>query len=254
MEESVQQEPQQDPLPEQPQLDYMYKNEDQGDIRRRLRDRDLLKKRKAEVEEKETDQWDFGTESPRKRGRSGAKRGRRRGRPRKTEPVITDDQNETALGQDTTATVIEAVQDETPSSMEIQLGATASPVAVPVFEQLNPTSQAPANTSEPRVDAPPIPVLDMAPVPDAVPISVPPIIEEPLLVQPIYAEFPNKAALNPILIEDLGPDEEEDLRPPGDKQVGEDLSETPITAEPVFLSNPTMSSPPPQEYVSGNSL
>lgn len=250
MEESVQQEP----LPEQPQLEYMYKNEDQGDIRRRLRDRDLLKKRKAEAEEKETDQWDFGTESPRKRGKSGAKRGRRRGRPRKTEPVISDDQNETALDQGTTATVTEAVQDQTPSSLEVQVVSAASPVAVSVFEQLNPTSQAPVTTSESTVDAPPIPVIEMAPVPDAVPLSVPPIIKEPLLVQPEYTEFPNKEALNPILIEDLGPDEEEDLGPPGDKQVGEDLSGKPVTAEPTFLSNPTISSPPPQEYVSGNSL
>lgn len=31
-----------------------------GGIRRRLRDRDLLRKRKAEAEEKETNQWVFG--------------------------------------------------------------------------------------------------------------------------------------------------------------------------------------------------
>lgn len=31
-----------------------------GGIRRRLRDRDLLRKRKAEAEAKETNQWVFG--------------------------------------------------------------------------------------------------------------------------------------------------------------------------------------------------
>lgn len=31
-----------------------------GGIRRRLRDRDLLRKRKAEAEQKETNQWVFG--------------------------------------------------------------------------------------------------------------------------------------------------------------------------------------------------
>lgn len=255
MEESVQQQPQQEP--EQPDLEYKSQNEDQGDIRRRLRDRDLLKKRKAEAEEKETDQWDFGTESPRKRGRSGAKRGRgRRGRPRKTAaPVITDYQNETALDQDVTATVTKAILDQTTSSLEAQLVSTAPPVAVSVFEQVNPTSQAPVPASEPIVDEPPIQVQDMAPSPDNVPVPVPPVSQEPLLLQPTYTESQTKPALNQILIEDLGPDEEEDLGAPEDKQVGEDLSEKPIiTPEPTFLSNPTLSSSPPLEYVSGNSV
>lgn len=36
------------------------KDSDEGGIRRRLRDRDLLKKRKAEAEEKATNQWVYG--------------------------------------------------------------------------------------------------------------------------------------------------------------------------------------------------
>lgn len=255
MEESVQQELQQEP--EQPELEYKSQNEDQGDIRRRLRDRDLLKKRKAEAEEKDTDQWDFGTESPRKRGRSGAKRGRgRRGRPRKTAAtVITDYQNETALDQDATATVTKAILDQTTSPLEAQLVLAAPTVSASVIEQVNPMSQGLVTTSESIVDAPPIQVQDMALAPDDVPLSVPPVSQEPLLLQPTYTESQIKPALDQILIEDLGPDEEEDLGAPEDKQVEKDLSEKPIiTPEPTFLSNPTLSTSPPLEYVPGNSV
>lgn len=251
MQQELQQELQQEPVPEQPELEYKIQNEDQGNIRRRLRDRDLLKKRKAEAEEKETDQWDFGTESPRKRGRSGAKRGRRRGRPRKTEPtVITDYQNVTALDQDATETVTDAILDQTPSSLEVQLLSTAPPVAVSVFDQLSPTSQGSVTTSAPSIQA-----LDMAPAPDAVPLLESVVIQEALLVQPMYREPQSKPALNQIMIEDLGPDEKKDLGAPEDKQVGEDLSGKPIiTPEPTFLSNPTLSSQRPQEYVPRNSI
>ncbi|XP_061843849.1 uncharacterized protein hemgn isoform X2 [Nerophis lumbriciformis] len=63
----------------QPETDYKGQDEEeQGGIRRRLRDRSLLKKRKAEAEEKET----YQLESPRKRQR--AEGSKRRGRPRKT--------------------------------------------------------------------------------------------------------------------------------------------------------------------------
>ncbi|XP_061737015.1 protein TsetseEP isoform X2 [Nerophis ophidion] len=63
----------------QPGTDYKGQDEEeQGGIRRRLRDRSLLKKRKAEAEEKET----YQLESPRKRQR--AEGSKRRGRPRKT--------------------------------------------------------------------------------------------------------------------------------------------------------------------------
>ncbi|XP_054875796.1 skin secretory protein xP2 isoform X1 [Poeciliopsis prolifica] len=63
--------------------------EEEGGIRRRLRDRELLRKRKAEAEEKETNQWVFGVESQRKRSRGENKSGtKRRGRPRKTDPVL----------------------------------------------------------------------------------------------------------------------------------------------------------------------
>ncbi|KAG5285872.1 hypothetical protein AALO_G00008420 [Alosa alosa] len=44
-------------------------NDEEGGIRRRLRDRDLLKKRKAEAEEKATNQWVYGAQSKRQRGR-----------------------------------------------------------------------------------------------------------------------------------------------------------------------------------------
>lgn len=259
MEESVQQEPQEEPQeepqPEQPELEYNIQNEAQGDIRRRLRDRDLLKKRKAEAEEKEIDQWDFGTESPKKRGRTGSKRGGRRGRPRKTEPtVITEYQNETALDQEAVA-VTDAILDQTQSSLEAEPVSTAPPAPVSIFEQLKPTSQAPVTSSEPTVDTPPIPAPDMAPAPVAAPLPMPSSVIQDVIVQPMYTEPQSKPALNQILIEDLGPDEEADLGPPENKEASEDLSEKAvIPPEPTFLSNPTLSSQSPQGYVPGNSF
>ncbi|XP_057699883.1 mediator of DNA damage checkpoint protein 1 isoform X2 [Corythoichthys intestinalis] len=67
----------------QQEVEYKSQNEEeQGGIRRRLRDRELLKRRRAEAEEKET----YQSESPKKRQRSEQRRGtKRRGRPRKTE-------------------------------------------------------------------------------------------------------------------------------------------------------------------------
>ncbi|KAK7930531.1 hypothetical protein WMY93_006926 [Mugilogobius chulae] len=260
MEESVQQEPQQEPFQEdqqeQPELEY--KN-DQGDFRRRLRDRDLLKKRKAEAEEKETDEWDFGTESPRKKGRSGGKRGRRRGRPRKTETaVISDLQRESGLDQDTPASLTEAVLGETPIPLEAQVSdATAD---APAFVELNPTPQDPTTALEPAVDIPPSLVQDVTP---SAAFALPSIA--PAIPEPMYTEPQIKPPQDQILIEDLGPDEEEDLCPSQDQQAVEgfctflylsDSNEKPTvsTAEVTFLSSPTLSSPSQQEYVPGNSF
>ncbi|KAJ0050764.1 hypothetical protein NL108_005898 [Boleophthalmus pectinirostris] len=236
MEESVQKDSQEKQLEEQKEtfqeeeVEYKSQNE-QGDFRRRLRDRDLLKKRKAEAEEKETDEWDFGTESPQKRARSGAKRGRRRGRPRKTEPSVNpDSQYESVLVQDAPAVVTEAV---------------------PVYEELTPAPPPLVIALGRAVDIAPAVVQDVSPAADSASLPVPPVLRGPM-----FTELQTKPALDQVLIEDLGPDEAEDL-PSKEEQADEGYSEKPeiSTAETTFLSDPTSSSAPPpqQEYVPGNS-
>ncbi|CAL8331689.1 unnamed protein product [Lota lota] len=70
-------------------LDRQEPETNQGGILRRLRDRDLLRKRKAEAEEKETKQWVYGVESKRRRARGEERSGTgKRGRPRKTENLL----------------------------------------------------------------------------------------------------------------------------------------------------------------------
>ncbi|XP_033870163.2 hemogen-like isoform X1 [Acipenser ruthenus] len=61
-------------------------NDNRGGISSRLRDRDLLKKRKTEAQEKETYQWVHGEHSQRKRQRQEKKSSRRRYRRRDKTP------------------------------------------------------------------------------------------------------------------------------------------------------------------------
>ncbi|CAL9700028.1 unnamed protein product [Knipowitschia caucasica] len=259
MEEYLRQEPQQKPPQEQqlepmqdtfegeqqvqPGLEYNNQN-DQGDFRRRLRDRDLLKKRKAEAEEKETDEWDFGTEIPKKRGRSGAKRGRRRGRPRKTEQsIITDAQNESLVDQEATVAVTEAVLSQIPVPLEAQL--PEATMAAPAFEECNnPTPQAPAADLEPAVDLPPIPIQDVAPPSASAARQLP--------LDGAYTEPQSEPGQAQVVIEDVGPDpDEEDFCPSQDKQT--DGCSGPGTPEAIFLSNPAFSTPAPlQDYLQRN--
>ncbi|KAJ0033675.1 hypothetical protein NQD34_000782 [Periophthalmus magnuspinnatus] len=188
--------------------------------------------------------WDG--ESTEKREECGAKRGRRRGRPRKTEPnVIGDSKNESILDQDAPALVTEAVLIQTPVSLEAQV----SDATGAVFEELKPTPQAPVTALGPAVDIPPISVQDDAPTAASASVPLLPVIQGPM-----YTEPQSKPALDQVLIEDLGPDEEEDLCPSQDQQADEGCSGEPV--EPTFLSHPTLSSPPApqQEYVPGNSF
>ncbi|XP_073202142.1 hemogen isoform X1 [Lepidochelys kempii] len=57
-----------------------------GAITRRLRDRELLRKRKAEAQEKDTVQWVLGERGKSKGPKRGRGAGRRRGRQQDTEP------------------------------------------------------------------------------------------------------------------------------------------------------------------------
>ncbi|XP_024145455.1 skin secretory protein xP2 isoform X1 [Oryzias melastigma] len=138
------------PQQERQELEDKIQNEEEGGIRRRLRDRDLLRKRKAEAEEKETYQWVFGVESQRKRSRTqnGTKR---RGRPRKIEPQLTVVQEEAPDTQFTPAVV---VAPEPAADASEQISAFLAPYLV--------KESTPAPALAPPVLAGPAPGLDFA--------------------------------------------------------------------------------------------
>ncbi|XP_032400086.1 cyclin-dependent kinase inhibitor 1C isoform X1 [Etheostoma spectabile] len=272
--------------PEKQESEYKNPNEDQGGMFRRLRDRDLLRKRKAEAEEKETNQWVLGMESQKKRPRaeSGMKR---RGRPKKSEPTpqISVIQEEPTVLQEAPSVVevvpepAEVIPDQTPGSLSPLLApesqpssVLAGPALLPVFGSIKSPVFAPALTSpsqiyptpvlfSPSAPAPstakaPIPVQDSSPAPEAVPVpaltQAPVPAAAPPQVETFFTESQSREALN--LIEDLGPDEEEDVSPCLDKRSDEELIETPLINVPEQnIPIPKMSStPPPQKYFPGN--
>ncbi|KAK9540512.1 hypothetical protein VZT92_002959 [Zoarces viviparus] len=271
MEETLQQEKQ--------VSEYKNSNEDQGGIHRRLRDRDLLRKRKAEAEERETNQWVFGVESQRKRPRaeSGTKR---RGRPRKSEPTPETSviQEEAAVPQEAPAVVVpepaEVIPDQTPGSrfpllaVESQpappaprplLGSIQSPVFAPTLTSPAPVNPTPALFQDSAlapdaVPVPvPVPVLTQAPVPTAAPGPAAALPQ----VETLSAELQGREALDQGLIMDLGPEEEEeDLSAFQDKRADEDLIGTAsinVPEQNEMFSIPTLSpTPPPQKYFPGN--
>ncbi|XP_016140901.1 uncharacterized protein hemgn isoform X2 [Sinocyclocheilus grahami] len=130
------------------------KDSNEGGIRLRLRDRDLLKKRKAEAEEKATNQ----AQSLKRVKKKTSGTPGRKGRPRKEPPVVIPE--DLGLAQET----------------------DPFPVTLLITEPVLPTI---AET---------LPLLPAEPQPEPAP-------EETMSEKP----------LEEILIEDLGPDEEEDM-------------------------------------------
>ncbi|XP_051239751.1 skin secretory protein xP2 isoform X2 [Dicentrarchus labrax] len=285
MEETLQQEKQ--------ESEYKNPNEDQGGIRRRLRDRDLLRKRKAEAEEKETNQVESQRKRPRAEDRSGAKK---KGRPRKTEPKpeVSAIQQEAAPPQEGPAVVVvpeptEVTLDQTASSLSPLLtveskpaSVLAAPAPLPLFGSIQsavfaptltppaPVNLAPAlfSPSVPAqvpakdLDTAPVPVQDLAPAPDAAPVPTSDPAAAPSAappqVDPFYIGSQGSKALDQVLIEDLGPDEEQEIPVPQDKRADEDLSGTAsinVPEQSKMFSVPTFPQPPPpQEYFPGNSF
>ncbi|XP_033479437.1 hemogen isoform X1 [Epinephelus lanceolatus] len=296
MEETLQQETQ--------ESEYKNPNEDQGGIRRRLRDRDLLRKRKAEAEEKETNQWVLGVERQRKRPRADGGM-KRRGRPRKSEPPpeISVILEEAENPPDAPAVVVvpepaEFIPDQTPGSLTPSLAVEPQPptvLATPapplVFGSIQSPIFAPTLTSPAFVDPTPASfspsalapslaaALDMAPIPvqespvqDSAPAPAPDTVPAPAVTQaPVpaadpapptappqvtfYSESQGREPLAPVLIEDLGPDEEEDIAPSQDKKADEELTETPLInvseQNETFSTLTLTSTPPPQRYFPG---
>ncbi|XP_005159966.2 hemogen isoform X2 [Danio rerio] len=169
------------------------KDSDEGGIRRRLRDRDLLKKRKAEAEEKATNQAQ-SIKRVKKRTTTGTPG--RKGRPRKEPIVIAED-----LG---------LAQEVDPS-----------PITIPVTEPELPT------------------IAEIEPLQPVEP-------QQELVPEEAISEKPQEE----FLIEDLGPDEEEDMPQKNlvidtgdDEKPYNDVPEQSSIAIPMFAPAPDSSQP-----------
>lgn len=257
-------------------------NEDQGGLHRRLRDRELLKKKKAEAEERETNQWVLGMESQRKRSRPADKSSsKRRGRPRKSEATLQiAAQVETAVTQEVPAVTeapdpAEVIPEQTPntsltssttttkestsvfgSAQRLIFGPFQSPVSVPslisTVNQAPDTSPVQDSVPDPTPEAVVVPALSQETVKAEAPTLSSPLQQ----VETFFTGSQEKGAPNQILIEDLGPDEEEDIGPLQNDTADEDLSETLSINEPEqteIYSVPILSSQQvPQKYFPGN--
>ncbi|XP_037545972.1 uncharacterized protein hemgn isoform X2 [Nematolebias whitei] len=220
-------------------------DEQEDGMRRRLRDRDLLRKRKAEAEEKETNQ----AESQRKRSRAETKSGpTRRGRPRKVElvPTVLD---EAAGGIQETPAVVVAPEP------------AAAFISDQIYEAL-----ASIQAVEPQ-PAPPAPTLQTVVFQSAVgPSSDPASSQDPVpetglappQLETLYMEPQDQEAPEQVLIEDLGPDEEEEEPLAEGRRNDEGLSGSLLIDVPEQIkmnSVPAACAPLlPQEYFAENSL
>lgn len=203
-------------------------------------------------------------ESQRKRragDRSGAKK---RGRPRKPEPIpeISVIQEEAAAPEEAPAVAVvseasEIIPDQTFVSLSLLPAVESQPAAVaaplPLFGSLQspvftstlapPASVNPTDTplslsvfsqaSTKNLDTPPVRVQDLAPTPasDAAPAptpvlaastaAAPPPPAAPSEVGALYIESEDRKDPNQVTIEDLGPDEEEDISLSQEKGEGE---------------------------------
>lgn len=114
-------------------------------------------------------------------------------------------------------------------------GPAQSFIPAPVLTSPDPVNQTPAlvSPSAPAVfiDTAPIPVQDSAPAPAPDAVRVPALSQAPVpaeapapAVETLYTESQDREALDQVLIEDLGPDEEEDISPYQDQRAEEGLN------------------------------
>ncbi|XP_077381724.1 hemogen isoform X2 [Festucalex cinctus] len=174
----------------QQEIEYESPNEeDKGGIRRRLRDRELLKRRRAEAEEKET----YQLESLGKRQKIAQRRGtKRRGRPRKTDctPESSFTQEGEIVDPEAPAVVVlpqsvEVIPALALDSLSTVTSGTLEPVSTslpnPVLTPVpNIALVSPAGLLPPPITVPPAPSQDLSIVPDVCP---PPIADLPALAQ-----------------------------------------------------------------------
>ncbi|XP_036430692.1 translation initiation factor IF-2 isoform X2 [Colossoma macropomum] len=159
---------------ENPPVEVKAPDDDKGGIGRRLRDRDLLRKRKAEAEEKATNQ----AQSRKRVRKEPSSTPGKKGRPRKN-VIATEPQPDQTELQTAEQPEILIAPEETPSA----------PIPLPA----------------------PIPVSVPVPLTISVPETAPEVITQPAEPLTILApeEVPSDKTAG-VLIEDLGPDEEED--------------------------------------------
>lgn len=215
---------------ENPPVEGKAPDEDQGGIGRRLRDRDLLRKRKAEAEEKATNQ----AQSRKRARKEPSSTPGKKGRPRKN-VLPAEPQPEPAELQTAEQPEILSTPEEVPAMVQIPL---IDPVPAPA------------------------PVLQTIPLPEPVP-SPPPQPAEPLTI-PAPEEVPTDNGAG-VLIEDLGPDEDED-RPVSQEKLVIDQGaveepEAGLPEQTKIFSEPVLATPiaPPaapvqQDYLPGNLL
>ncbi|XP_067259467.1 hemogen isoform X3 [Chanodichthys erythropterus] len=110
------------------------KDSDEGGIRLRLRDRDLLKKRKAEAEEKATNQWVYGAQSLKRAKKKTNSTPGRKGRPRKEQPIVIPEDLGLAQETDPSPVTLPITVPELPTTAETVpvLAAEPQPELVPV--------------------------------------------------------------------------------------------------------------------------
>ncbi|KAJ8262189.1 hypothetical protein GJAV_G00163510 [Gymnothorax javanicus] len=235
------------------QVECKQPDENEGGIRRRLRDRDLLRKKKAEAEEKAIYQWVYGLPSKRTRleRRSGPGR---KGRPKKTETGILPQPPQEGASEDSRAEE-ELSQGSAPLQVEVELLQDSAEKEDPVTadadkpeELLNANivevaEEMPTDTNEQDGEEPliiPVPAPEQAPQPESKSRSTPQLPEEG------------------VAIEDLGPEEEEDDASQRRELVTEQgTNEGPgdnVTDSTQAFSIPSFLSPPQPSYFPGPSL
>ncbi|XP_077427227.1 hemogen isoform X2 [Vanacampus margaritifer] len=191
----------------QQEIEYKSQNEeDQGGIRRRLRDRELLKRRRAEAEEKETYQLESLGKRQKVEPRRGAKR---RGRPRKTDctPESSFSQEGQIADPEAPAVVVlpqsvDVIPGLALDSLPTVTSGTPEPVSPSLPNPVLTPIPSVALVSPPGLDSPPI-SQDLSIAPDVFPspIAVLPAPSQDLSMVPDV--FPSPIAVLPALAQDL---------------------------------------------------
>lgn len=193
-------------------------------------------------------------ESQRKRSRADDKSGtKKRGRPRKSEPTpeLSVIQEEAVAVQDAPAVVVVPepmgiLSDQTSASLTPlfsvgsdtlesqpasvlavppEIGSVQTSVPAPGLS--SPVNQTPALVPLSVPGPSPPSVLDTAQIPAQDPDPVPALFQAPVpaaapsLVETLYTESQGRQALDQVLIEDLGPEEEEDISRSQDNRADE---------------------------------
>ncbi|XP_061108438.1 nuclear receptor corepressor 2 isoform X3 [Conger conger] len=245
------------------QVESKQPEENEGGILRRLRDRSLLRKRRAEAEEKAIYQWVYGVQSKRKRseGMSGAGR---KGRPKKSEAGVQPQLAQEGALQGG-STVEEQLQGgslpqpeehltQDPAKEEEPVASDTGKPEEPVeVESLPPPALPPALT---QTLMPPLP--PPAPPAPPAPEPQPEIVLAPVQEQAPLAETSSSLPKEEVAIEDLGADDVEVEPPPSGELVMEQgRAEEPgdiVTDSTRVFSISTIVSPPSPSYLPGPSL